>query len=111
MAFKLSPDEGTRISKSEAMRWTENYKGKNPDSPWAQFYGAKRINEILEQKDCVGIRIYITQNNDGATRLVLVGARADGTNIWPDGMTENALDDGVIIEFGSLCPPFCAPNE
>lgn len=110
MAEKLTPFAGTRISKAEAKRWIENYKAKNPDQVYAQFYGSAHLHEILKQDGCVGIRIYITTGDGTKNQLVLVGAREDGSNITPPpGATEgeNPGDGGILLDDGWPCPPMC----
>lgn len=106
MADQLKPTDGKAISKKDAKRWIDAYKSKNPDQVWAQFYGCDHLNAILKQPGCVGIRIYITTGDGDKNQLVLVGARADGSNIWPKG---DDPDDGstIILEFGVGCPPVC----
>lgn len=36
------------------------------------------------QDKCVGMRIYYATNDEGVKQLLLVDAREDGSNIWPD---------------------------
>lgn len=110
MADQLKPTDGKAISKKDAKRWIDAYKGKNPDQVWAQFYGCDHLNAILKQPGCVGIRIYITEGDGDKNQLVLVGARADGSNIWPKG---DDPDDGsmIILDLGPPCPPVCDPND
>ena len=68
----------------------------------AEFFGRDAIQEILDQGDCVGIRMYFAKKADGAMALVLVGADASG----------NDLSKGPMAEYGLPCPPFCDfPNE
>lgn len=91
--------EGEQISLQEAQKLTANYQKNNPNGTIATFIGKNLIHKILDQKECMGmgIRIYYGQENDGEKRLVLVGAKADETD-----MTE-----GVIADRGGNCPPIC----
>lgn len=107
MAEQLTPFAGKRISKAEAKRWIENYKAKNPDQVYAEFYGSAHLHEILKQDGCVGIRIYITTGDGTKNQLVLVGAKEDGTNICPPGISEKSEDDGILLDHGLPCPPVC----
>lgn len=107
MTNVLTPDDGQRISKADAKNLITDYKTKNPDQVWAQFYGSNKLNEILNQNECIGIRIYVTTNAAGKNQLVLVGAKKDGNNVWPKVDTPDSNVGGMILEFGSPCPPIC----
>ena len=107
MADTLTPDDGQRISKADAKNWITDYKNKNPDQVWAQFYGSNKLAEMLNQNECIGIRIYVTTNATGKNQLVLVGARKDGNNIWPKIDSTDPNADGMILDFGAPCPPIC----
>ncbi len=107
MVDALTPNDGQRISKADAKNWITDYRAKNPNKVLAQFYGSKRLNEILTQPGCIGIRIYVTTDSQGHNQLVLVGAMKDGNNIWPKLDTTDPSVDGIILEFGTPCPPIC----
>lgn len=115
MEYKLSPDVGKPISKETADRWIKHHDEKHPDkgSIRAHFFGSDIINQVLAQDKCVGMRIYYATNDEGVKQLLLVGAREDGTNIWPDSDssegTENATG-GLIVDASTTCPPFCPSN-
>lgn len=113
MEYTLSPDVGKPISKATADKWIKNHEEKHPDkgSIRAHFFGSDIINQVLSQDKCVGMRIYYATNDEGVKQLLLVGAREDGTNIWPDGNedTENATG-GLIVDASTTCPPFCPSN-
>lgn len=114
MSYKLSPDVGKPITKATANKWIENYHEKHPkkDAIRARFFGSDIINQILEQDKCVGIRIYYATNDEGEKQLLLVGAREDGSNIWPDddASVVDASASGLIVDASSPCPPFCPSN-
>ncbi|MDX2362287.1 MAG: hypothetical protein QNK23_15880 [Crocinitomicaceae bacterium] len=94
--------EGTVITLATASDWTENYRDvKASGDPNGQFYGKSKITDILDQEDCVGIRIYYAINGDDEKVLVLVGAKAN----------EDDIDDGDIVEMGTKCPPRCGRNN
>jgi len=114
MDYKLSPDVGKPISKETANKWIKNHSEKHPDkgSIRARFFGSDIINQLLTQDKCVGMRIYYAINDEGEKQLLLVGAREDGTNIWPDDDIdkEGAQTSGLIVDASSPCPPFCPSN-
>ena len=107
----INPNTGEPISGETAKRWIDNYKNANPDPDTiiATFYGVNRINEILAQPDCIGIRTYYTIDDKGVQRLILVGVNSEGDNIW-DKTSTLPGEGGLIMEFGGLCPPNCPTN-
>ena len=114
MEYTLSPDVGKPISKKTADKWIKNHEEKHPDkgSIRAHFFGSDIINQVLAQDKCVGMRIYYATNDEGVKQLLLVGAREDGTNIWPDGDSDGDDDaaEGLIVDASTTCPPFCPSN-
>lgn len=90
--------EGVVVTLREASSWTANYRATIEDGDTiAHFVGTEKIKAIIDQEDCVGIRIYYGIDENGEKNLILVGANAD----------ENDLEEGVIIEKLLKCPPFC----
>jgi hypothetical protein len=115
MDYKLSPDVGKPISKATADKWLKNHEEKHPDkgSIRAHFFGSDIINQLLAQDGCVGMRIYYATNDEGVKQLLLVGAREDGSNIWPDGngtQDQESAAGGLIVDASTTCPPFCPKN-
>ncbi|MEP7197204.1 MAG: hypothetical protein ABI851_11850 [Saprospiraceae bacterium] len=68
-------------------------------NPKASAFGKDRVQEILDQTGCEGIRIY-NGYYDSKRRFVLIGIDEDG----------NDMTSGRILEFSSPCPPYCAPS-
>lgn len=90
--------EGSFVTLREASGWTANYRATiSSGDILAQFVGKEKIMAILDQEDCVGIRIYYGLDDDGKKNLILVGATAD----------ENDMEEGVLVERLLQCPPFC----
>ena len=75
MAF--TGNENHDITLSEASEWTANYRSANPGATKGHYFGADAIMAILEQANCVGIRIYYAINNLGEKELILTGVDAD----------------------------------
>lgn len=103
-------DEGTFITLSEAGDMTKKYRDNfltvNRERK-AVFFGREKLLAILNQPDCVGIRIYygaeeVTRAVDTwhEIEMVLVGASADENN--QIGPTHKILDHGIP------CPSSCA---
>lgn len=99
MAFNGT--EGASISLSTAGEWTENYRNANPNGVKAIFFGKDILTNILNQDNCLGIRIYFAHDDEGNQRLVLVGADA----------AEDDLIYGVVADYGSPCPASCSANN
>jgi hypothetical protein len=96
MAF--NGDEGSVVTLAEASGWTANYRKTIPAGEIiAQFVGKNQLMKILNQKGCMGVRIYYGIGDDGKKNIILVGAGSD----------ENDMVDGIIIEKIIPCPPFC----
>lgn len=90
--------ENHSISLEEASKLTTNYR-KNTVSGavLAGFFGKEVIQAIIDQSECVGIRVYYGQQEDGTPELVLVGAKSDMDDII----------DGKLAEKMIPCPPNC----
>lgn len=101
---------GDPISLATAKKWTANYRENAPDETLGHYFGFEIIQQILNQENCVGIRIYYAINDDGEKQLLLVGVDAEGEDLLPvsGGRTDG---DGDIIADASLpCPDYCAGN-
>ena len=69
--------EDHSITLAEATAWTANYRKAEPNGVLSHFYGRDALMAILNQPNCMGIRIYNAIDPNGAAKLVLVGAKAD----------------------------------
>lgn len=96
MAF--NGNEGSEVTLAEASGWTANYRNTIPVGEIiSQFVGKNQLMKILNQEDCMGVRIYYGIGDDGIKNLIAVGAGSD----------ENDMIDGVILERFIQCPPMC----
>lgn len=94
--------EGSFVTLREASGWTANYRATiSSGDIIAHFVGSEKVKAILDQEDCVGIRIYYGIDDDGKKNLILVGASADG----------NDMVDGLIVEKVVACPPICSNSN
>jgi len=97
MAF--NGDEGTVVSLDDASRWTANFRRAFPsDEIIAHFVGKDKLQKILEQDDCVGVRFYYGIGDDNKKNLIAVGATSD----------QNDMVDGIIVEKFLPCKPACS---
>lgn len=91
--------EGAVITYSDAHDLTEAFQSNNANHIKAVFFGKDKIEDILEQTGCEGIRIYYAQDSSGSPTLVMVGADSN----------EVDLINGDIVDNGVHCPPLCGP--
>ena len=95
--MSFNGNESSVITKQEAIDWTGNYRSANPNAVKAHFFGKNKLQDILNQEGCVGIRAYYAIDDDGKKQLVLVGANS----------SEQDLVDGVILDKSIPCPTAC----
>jgi len=98
----INQNTGEVITLAEATGFTHSFQEENPNVIKSFFVGTNKLNLILEQKDCIGIRIYNGYDVDQNTiNLVLVGVDEKGED----------MTDGVIVDHLVFCPPFCPKNS
>lgn len=91
------------ISLLDASILTTNYRNSHPslDTIKGFYFGRDTIEAILNQIDCVGIRIYFGEDSLSKPKLVIVGTNSN----------EDDITSGLIAEFGVPCPNKCgSPN-
>ena len=97
MAF--DGNEGTMITLNEGARLTREYRNTNPGKALGSFYGKEKLLELLNQPECMGIRIYYGEENRDL-QLVLVGA---------DGNQDDILD--LVLDKGMAIPPYIGSSN
>jgi len=98
----LDNNSGEIISLEEAKIYIEAFKRKYPNEVKGFFVGSNNVQLILQQQDCIGIRIY-NGYDEIAARMnqVLVGV----------DIYEKDMAHGVIIEKTITCPNNCDNNS
>ena len=95
--------EGAEIDLKLAADWTKNHRERHPGGTISQFFGQEILNKILQQPDCLGIRIYYANskplngwqrfvlsianflaNTEGEKHLVITGATKEGEDQLPE---------------------------
>jgi hypothetical protein len=100
MSFNGS--EGAFITLEEGAAMTANYRNTiQPGEVIGVFMGKEKIEKILEQPSCVGIRFYFAINEKGEKTLVLVGTDAN----------KNDIVDGLIADNAIPCPSGCGESN
>ena len=99
--MSLTEETGRYISLMSAQEtvgaWVNSEKDKSQaidtTNPKAHAFGREKILEVLDQIDCVGLKIYHGME-DGKKTLVLVGVNDDGDDIV----------SGLKIDKAIACP-------
>jgi hypothetical protein len=100
--MSFNGNEGEFVTLSDASRWTANYRNTiQPGDTIAFAAGKEKLIELLNQDECLGARIYYGIGDEGQKNLVIVGVDENG----------NDLEDGLILERISACPPFCSKRN
>jgi hypothetical protein len=95
--MSFTGNEGEEFPLELAVQWTANYREQNPNKIKGHAFGEKLIRKILAQKHCLGLRMYYALDEKGVQQMIVVGVDKYG----------NDLCNGIIMERGSPCPPFC----
>lgn len=94
----FTKNTGEQITLQEAKTLVNASKKKFPNKLHSFFLGSNHYQSILEQENCIGIRIINAFNESkNAETLVLVGVDTEG----------NDMCDGIIVDKLEPCPSFC----
>lgn len=97
--MKLDVNTGSIITQEEAKALIAAFKTKFPGEVTSSFIGANNFKKILDQENCIGIRVYNGYDDVNENiSLVFVGVDTNETDM---------LDDGIIYDRAVLCPPSC----
>jgi hypothetical protein len=95
-------DEHHVITLEEGSKYTRNFRksaGKNAVK--GGFFGKEIFEKILDQRSCVGIRLYHAQHSDGKPTFVLTGVQTNGNDMY----------EGMLGQEARLSPPWVSnPN-
>lgn len=96
--MRLDENSGGVITLKEAQDLVKSFQTKNPDEPKAFFVGANHLRAILNQTDCIGVRIYNSYDEVSKSHtVVLIGVDRN----------ENDIKEGMIVDRTAPCPPSC----
>lgn len=99
--MSFTGDESSAITLTDGGAWTKTYRDANPTAVKGHFFGKNKLQTLISQQGCVGIRAYYAIDNLGAKQLVLVGVDAN----------ENDLYNGVILDRSYPCPTSCGVSN
>jgi len=94
----ISSSHNHSIDLREAKKLTKNFR--THASPNAVIGGAIRkeaLLSVLNQTDCIAIRVYFAKTDDGENELVIVGMDSSGKD----------MIQGELLERIWPCPPYC----
>lgn len=97
--MNLDPNTGSIISEEQAKKMIALFAEKFPKQTVSSFIGSDNVKKILEQEECIGIRIYNGYDEEAQKiSLVLVGVNSN---------EEDILENGIIYDEMVTCPPAC----
>lgn len=83
--------------------------------PTSETFDRAAFDQLLSQKDCVGIRIYYGMDEESNVKLVVVGVNKNEQdlltlNSYPTIKGEKTTEEPVVaFTSGLRCPPDCPP--
>jgi hypothetical protein len=100
--MEFNKDTGEQITLAQAQVMVNEYRKRYPDATKGYFAGANHFETILNQEDCVGLRIYNGYDKDtDSTNLVIVGVNSNNEDIT----------SGYILDKTAPCPPYCGISD
>lgn len=72
----------------------------------SEFFGADKLRELLDQPNCVGLKLYYGMTNDGIPQITIVGADKNAHNIGDNKNEESEPTN--YLGFGPICPIHCS---
>lgn len=100
--MSIDKNSAEQISLEEAKNLTHSFQENNSDAIKSFFVGTNKLNLILEQENCVGIRIYNGYDTQKKVKkLVMVGVDIQGED----------MTSGVILDKFITCPKICPDSS
>lgn len=96
--MSITSQSGKVITLEQAIEYTHTYQSEHPEKAKSFFVGLDKLNLILSQNDCIGLRIYLGEDPDSSqSNMVLVGVDSN----------QEDLTKGTILEELVPCPRIC----
>lgn len=100
--MSVNQNSGEVITENQAIDFTHTFQQRHPNEKKAYFVGSNKVEMILEQEGCIGVRIYDGLDSETSEQnRVLVGVNADGED----------MTNGIIVEELIPCPSRCDQNS
>lgn len=101
--MELNATIGSIISEERAKELISSFGVKYDSEIRSSFIGSENVQHLLNQEGCIGLRIYNGYNDENQKMsLVLVGVDESGKEM---------LEDGIIYDELSQCPPICPVDK
>lgn len=98
----LDENTGAVIDLNEAKGYISEFGKRYPNEVKAFFIGSNQLAKILDQENCIGIRIYNGYDlGENRMNQVLVGVDS----------SEKDMTEGIILDQMAICPPYCPINS
>lgn len=97
--MSFTGNEEHTITLAAAAAMTKNYRDNaGSNAIIAHYFGKSELQDLLDQSNCVGARIYYALTAEGKKQLVIVGVNS----------SENDLYEGILLDRGVTCPEHCS---
>src|SRR4051812_39537894 len=97
--MSFTGNEEHSISLATASAMTKNYRDTvSANATIAHYFGKSELQSVLNQSDCVGLRMYYAIDANGKKQLVIVGVNS----------SENDLYNGLLLDRSMCCPENCS---
>jgi len=94
--MSLDPNKDHSIDLETASKLTKRYREKiQSGATISSAFNKMSISAIMDQPECVGLRMYYAVADNGKDTLVLVGVNEEGDDLY----------EGKLMEWGGECPP------
>jgi hypothetical protein len=98
----INSNTGSVITLAEAVTYVAAFRTRFPNEAKGFFIGSEKLDLILGQENCIGVRIYNGyDDSDSIMNQVLVGVGKDGED----------LTGGIILEKLAPCPKICSSKS
>lgn len=115
--MSFTGNEGGPIKRETAKAWINNYQesesAREPEKTVtkAHFFGKEKILKLLNEDECVGLRIYYGLDDNGDQKLFMVAVEANMNDILPIDMESTSEDGPMILDLTHPCPPYCGNDN
>lgn len=107
------------ISLDEAIKMTAKYRDEKENIlkpshreqnilAQSEAFEKDAIQFLLDQSNCVKIRVYYGMDDDMKVHAILVGVNSNDEDILP---TDESAENGEIVERGMRCPTICPTSS
>jgi hypothetical protein len=116
--------ENNRIAFSDAIEMTKRFRNNREEIldidergkdilALNETFDKADIEQLMQQQDCTGFRIYYGMDTNLKVHAILVGVDNNGADILPEavynGQPGTVTNSGELLEDAIRCPPACPP--